>query len=142
MNTQSAKLQRRYELDWLRILAILAVFIYHCALIFAPDPFLIKNQTTYQFIDDWGEFAGLWGMPLILLISGSSAFYALGKVSPGKYVKGIVARLLVPLLFGTFTHIAFQVYLERLHEDQFSGSFVDFYPHFFHGMYGFGGNFA
>jgi peptidoglycan/LPS O-acetylase OafA/YrhL len=142
MNAQSSMAQRRYDLDWLRVLAILAVFIYHCALIFAPDPFSIKNSTTYQFIDDLGEFAGLWGMPLIFIISGASAFYALGKVSPGKYIKGIVARLLVPLIVGIFTHIAFQVYLENLHKRTFSGSFFDFYPHYFDGMYGFGGNFA
>ena len=142
MSTQSANVQRRYDLDWLRVLAILAVFIYHCALIFAPDPFSIKNSTTYQFIDDLGEFAGLWGMPLILLISGASAFYALGKVRPGKYLKGIVARLLVPLVVGIFTHIAFQVYLENLHKGTFSGSFFDFYPRYFDGMYAFGGNFA
>ena len=142
MNTQSANVPRRYDLDWLRVLAISAVFIYHCALIFAPDPFSIKNPTTYQFIDDLGEFAGIWGMPLILLISGASAFYALGKVSPGKYLKGIVARLLVPLVVGIFTHIAFQVYLENLHKGTFSGSFFDFYPHYFDGMYAFGGNFA
>ncbi len=142
MNTQSANVPRRYDLDWLRVLAILAVFVYHCALIFAPDPFSIKNSTTYQFIDDLGEFAGLWGMPLILLISGASAFYALGKVGPGNYVKGIVARLLVPLVVGIFTHIALQVYLENLHKGTFSGSFFDFYPHYFDGMYAFGGNFA
>ncbi|MBI5567427.1 MAG: acyltransferase family protein, partial [Chloroflexi bacterium] len=142
MNLQSTNLQRRYDLDWLRVLAILAVFIYHCALIFAPDFFQIKNATTYQFIDDLGEFIGLWGMPLIWLISGASVFYALGKVSPGKYLKGIVARLLVPLVFGAFTHIAFQVYLERVHTGEFSGSFFDFYPHYFEGLYAFGGNFA
>src|SRR3990172_12055185 len=142
MNTQSAIPQRRYELDWLRVLAILAVFIYHCALIFGPDPSSIKNATTYEFVDDWGAFVGTWGMPLIFIISGASAFYALGKVSPGKYVKGIAMRLLVPLVVGIFTHIAFQVYLERLHQGAFSGSFFDFYPHYFEGMYGFGGNFA
>ena len=142
MYAQPAMTQRRYELDWLRVLAILAVFIYHCALIFAPDPFSIKNATTYQFIDDLGEFVGLWGMPLIFIISGASAFYALGKASPGKYFMGIVLRLLVPLIVGTFTHIAFQVYVERLHQGTFSGSFFDFYPHYFDGMYGFGGNFA
>jgi CubicO group peptidase (beta-lactamase class C family)/peptidoglycan/LPS O-acetylase OafA/YrhL len=142
VNTQSALPQRRYELDWLRVLAILAVFVYHCALIFAPDPFSIKNATTYQFIDDLGEFVGLWGMPLIFLISGASVFYALGKASPGKYFKGIALRLLVPLIVGIFTHIAFQVYVERLHTGTFGGSFFEFYPHYFDGMYGFGGNFA
>lgn len=142
MNTQSANVPRRYELDWLRVLAILAVFTYHCALIFAPDPSSIKNTITYQFIDDWGEFIGSWGMPLIFLISGASVFHALGKVRPGKYIMSIVARLLVPLIVGTFTHIAFQVYLENLHRGTFSGSFIEFYPHYFDGMYGFGGNFA
>jgi len=142
MNTQSTNGPRRYELDWLRVLAILAIFIYHCALIFAPDPFSIKNPTTHQFIDDVSDFAAIWGLPLIFIISGASAFYALGKVGAGKYLKGIAARLLVPLTFGTFTHIAFQVYLERLHKGEFSGSFIDFYPHYFDGMYGFGGNFA
>jgi glucan biosynthesis protein C len=142
MNTQSTAIQRRYELDWLRVLAVLIVFIYHCALLFGPDPSSIKNPTTYQFVDDWSDFAGSWGMPLLLIISGASAFYALGKVSPGKYIKGIVARLLVPLLVGIFTHSALQVYLENLHKGTFSGSFFGFYPHYFDGMYGFGGNFA
>src|SRR3990172_3812281 len=142
MNTQSALAQRRYDLDWLRVLAILGVFVYHCALVFAPDPYLIKNTTIYGFVDDWGDFAGLWGMPLILIISGAAVFYLLGKVGPGTYLKGIVARLLVPLMVGTFTHIAFQVYVGRLHEGAFRGSFFAFYPHYFDGLYGFGGNFA
>ena len=142
MYTQSATTQRRYDLDWMRVLAILTVFIYHCALIFGPDPSSIKNSTTYVFVDDWSDFAGSWGMPLFFLISGASTFYALGKVGPGKYVKGIVMRLLVPLMVGIFTHIAFQVYLEHIHKRTFSGSFFDFYPHYFEGMYAFGGNFA
>jgi surface polysaccharide O-acyltransferase-like enzyme len=134
--------QRRFELDWLRMLAVFSVFVYHCSLIFAPDPYQIKNSTLYQYLDDIGSFANLWGMPLILIISGASAFLALGKVSPGKYIKGLVARLLVPLLFGIFTHIALQVYLENQHKGTFNGSFFDFFPHYFEGMYGFGGNFA
>ena len=142
MNTQSTNIQRRYELDWLRVLAILAVFIFHCALVFGPDASAIKNPTTYVFVDDVSDFFGSWGMPLILLISGASAFHALGKVGAGKYLKGIVVRLLIPLIVGIFTHCALQVYLENLHKGTFSGSFFDFYPHYFDGMYAFGGNFA
>jgi len=138
----STHLQRRYDLDWLRVLAIFTVFVYHCTLIFAPDPYQIKNPTLYSYLDDLGEFGGLWGMPLILIISGASAFFALGKVSLGKYVKGLAVRLMVPLIFGIFTHAAFQVYLENLHKGTFSGSFLEFYPQYFNGMYGFGGNFA
>lgn len=142
MNSKSTNPERRYDLDWLRVLAILGVFVYHGTLIFAPDPYSIKNATLYGFLDDWGAFGGTWGLSLIFLISGASVFFALGKVGPGRYVKGMILRLLVPLVIGIFTHSAFQVYLERIHTGAFSGSFFDFYPHYFDGMYGFGGNFA
>jgi len=134
--------QRRYDLDWLRVLAILAIFVFHTTRLFDPDGWLIKNPTTYTFVNVWKEFATSWGMPLILIISGASAFYALGKVRPGKYVLGLLARLFLPLVIGIFTHIAFQVYLEDVQKGTFSGSFFEFYPHYFDGMYGFGGNFA
>jgi glucan biosynthesis protein C len=142
MIASSTIIQRRYELDWLRVMAIFAVFVYHCTLIFAPDASQIKNPTIYLYLDDLGAFTGLWGMPLILIISGASAFHALGKYNAGKYLSGLVTRLLVPLVIGIFTHAAFQVYLESLHKGTFSGSFTKFYPHYFDGLYGFGGNFA
>ena len=140
MNAQNT--QRRYDLDWLRVLTILAIFVFHCTRLFDPDDWSIKNQTTYLFMNIWKDWSNSWGMPLILIISGSSAFLALSKVRPGKYVLGIVMRLLVPLLVGMFSHIAWQIYLERLNKGSFSGSFFEFYPHYFDGMYGFGGNFA
>ncbi|UCH59546.1 MAG: acyltransferase family protein [Anaerolineales bacterium] len=140
MDTQSV--QRRYDLDWLRVLVILAIFVFHCTRPFDMDDWNIKNPTTYLAIDVWKEFAMTWGMPLILLISGASIFFALGKASAGKYFKGLCARLLLPLLVGIFTHVALQIYLENLSKGTFSGSFWQFYPHYFDGMYGFGGNFA
>jgi glucan biosynthesis protein C len=133
---------RLHYLDWLRVLTILAIFVFHSTRFFDTDDWTIKNSTTYLFVDMWKDFADSWGMPLIMVISGASVFYALGKTSAGKYVKGILARLFLPLVLGIFTHVAYQVYLERLNKGSFSGSFLDFYPHYFEGMYGFGGNFA
>ncbi len=133
---------RRYDLDWLRVLAILSVFIFHCTRFFDTDDYLIKNATTYLPVQIWLEFCTSWGMPLILIISGASAFLALEKTRPGKYVMGLLLRLFVPLMVGMFTHVAFQIYLEHLQKGTFSGSFFEFYPHYFEGMYGFGGNFA
>lgn len=134
--------QRRFELDWLRVLVILAIFVFHCTRFFDTDDWSLKNSTTYIAFDVWKLFATSWGMPLILVISGASAYLALDKVKPLVYIQGIVARLLLPLVLGIFTHVAFQVYLENLHKGKFQGSFIQFYPHYFDGMYGFGGNFA
>jgi glucans biosynthesis protein C len=81
-------------------------------------------------------------MPLVFVISGASLFYAVGKGSAVGFIRDKVLRLLVPLMVGVFTHVSLAVYLERTTHSQFSGSFFRFYPHYFEGMYGFGGNSA
>jgi peptidoglycan/LPS O-acetylase OafA/YrhL len=139
---ETTTVRRRYDLDWLRVLAILAVFVFHCTRFFDTDDWSIKNGTTYLAVQVWLEFVTSWGMPLILFISGASAFLALDKYRPAQYVKGLFLRLFVPLMVGMFSHVAFQIYLENVHKGSFRGSFLAWYPHYFDGMYGFGGNFA
>ena len=41
----------------------------------------------------------------------------------------------IPCAFGTLVIIPPQVYLERIHNAQFHGSYFQFYPHFFEGVY-------
>ncbi|HEY5670383.1 MAG TPA: acyltransferase family protein [Anaerolineales bacterium] len=136
--------QRRYDLDWLRVFAILFVFIYHSSRFFNLEDWHVKNISTYFGVEVWNTFASSWLMPLIFVISGASLFYAMGKVSIGtigKFIKDKVLRLFVPLMVGAFTHASLQVYLERLTHGQFTGSYFEFIPHYFEGIYGFGGNF-
>ncbi len=132
--------QRLFYLDWLRVLSILCVFIFHSSRFFDMGDWHVKNPTTYEGVQLFVSFLGNWMMPLIFVISGASLFFSLGKA--GKFLKDKALRLLVPLAVGIFTHIVLGVYLERLTHFQFSGSFFEFYPQYFQGMYGFGGNFA
>lgn len=135
--------QRRFDLDWLRVFTVFAIFaLHHATRFFDTDDWFVKNATTYPFMQIWLEFCTSWGMPLILIISGASAFMALERYRPGKYLGGLVLRLFVPLIVGMFTHVALHIYLWNLQTGRFSGSFFAFYPHYFEGMYGFGGNFA
>ncbi len=85
-----------------------------------------------------------WMMPLVFVISGASVFYASRKTSAAKFVKDKVLRLLVPLLVGVFTFSATQVYVERVSHGQFQGTFFQFMPHYFEGVYlpGTNGNFV
>ena len=143
---EAKAITRRYDLDWLRVLAILSVFVYHSTRFFNNEDWHVKNPVTYHLVDVWNSFASSWLMPLVFVISGASLFYALGKgglvETVGKFIKDKVLRLLVPLVVGMFVHGAIQVYLERLTHHQFSGSFFQFLPHYFEGIYGMGGNFA
>ncbi len=134
--------RRRHDLDWLRVCAILTVFIFHSSRFFDTDGWHVKNPTTHFGVQVGITFLGNWLMPLIFVISGASLFYALGSRGAGKFVMDKVRRLLVPLVVGMFTHVILQVYLERLTHRQFSGSFWAFIPRYFDGWYGYGGNFA
>ena len=134
--------QRRYDIDWLRVLAILFVFVYHSTRFFNLGDWHVKNPTTYFAVEVWNRFAYSWLMPFVFVISGASLFYAVGKSGAGQFIKDKVLRLLVPLVVGVFTHCMLQVYLERLTHGQFRGSFFEFLPHYFEGIYGSGGNLA
>ncbi len=142
MSTETKPSSRRYDLDWLRVLAILAVFVFHSGRFFDLMGWHVKSATVYPGVQAWSMFLSGWLMPFMFIISGASLFYAVGKGSVAGFVRDKVMRLLVPLLVGVFTHAAIGVYLERITRKQFTGSFFDFYPHYFDGMLGFGGNFA
>jgi len=137
---------RRYELDWLRVLAILVVFLYHSTRFFNLGDWHVKNVDTYVWVELWNVFATRWMMPLFFIISGASLFYAIGKsASWRKFYSDKFLRLLVPVVIGSVTFSILQVYLERLTHGQFSGSFLSFLPEYFSGLYlaiGMPGNFA
>jgi peptidoglycan/LPS O-acetylase OafA/YrhL len=140
MQQENPTPQRRYDLDWLRVFAILTIFVFHSGRFFDRMDWHVKNPGTYQGMQIWTMFLASWIMPLIFVISGASLYFALGKV--GKFIKDEILRLLVPLIVGVFTHVSLGVYLERLTHRQFFGSLIEFYPRYFQGMYGDGGNFA
>ncbi|MEX1298225.1 MAG: acyltransferase [Desulfotignum sp.] len=139
---------RRFELDWLRVMAILIVFLYHSTRFFNLEDWHVKNADVYVSVEIWNVFVTRWMMPLFFMISGASLFYAVGKSGGWKrFYTDKLLRLFVPVLFTSVTHGALQVYLERVSHGRFAGSFLDYLPTCFSGIYtGIGlavsGNFA
>lgn len=139
-------MNRQYDLDWLRVLATLAVFIYHCFMFFNPWVWHVKNnQTDPTYITAISLFMSAWLMPIFFALSGINSYYALQKRSGRQYIKERLARLGIPLLFGVMILTPPQIYMERVSHGQFSGSFFNWYPHYYDGVYldiGGSGNFA
>jgi glucan biosynthesis protein C len=134
--------QRRYDLDWLRVLAILAVFFYHCSRFFDGGWWHVKNSTTSALVDTLKAIFDLWGMPLLFLISGASIYFALRPGGAVRFLRDRVWRLLVPLAFGILVLAPPQVYLTRLTHGEFQGSFLEFLPLYFQDWRIWDGNFA
>lgn len=133
--------ERRYDVDWLRVLAMLVVFIFHSGRFFNFDWWHLKNAQLSFGVTVFVRVVDQWMMPLFFILSGVGTWYALGHRNGPQYVLERVKRLFVPLLSGTLVIIPPQVYLERIDKSQFHGSYLQFYPHFFTGVYP-AGNFS
>ncbi|MBS4172194.1 acyltransferase family protein [Bacillus sp. FJAT-49736] len=144
MNKTSLK--RQYDLDWIRVLATIGVFFYHCSMFFNPFPWHVKNNVLdSNSILVFSLFVGAWMMPIFFAVSGIGVAYALRKRKNTEFLKERMIRLFVPLVFGVFILTPPQVYMERVSHHQFQGSFLAFIPHYFDGVYldiGGTGNFA
>ena len=133
---------RQYHIDWLRVIAIFLVFVYHTLRPFSSEGFHVVNDRAYAGVDIITTILPIFGMPLVFLISGAGAFYALGKRSGGRYLWDRVLRLVVPFIVGMVTYIPLLVYLERVQHGDFQGNFPQFMAQYFDGLYAFGGDFA
>lgn len=120
--------QRRYDLDWLRVIVFGLLIIYHVGMFFVPWGWHLKNNVIYDGLKWPMIFVNQWRLPILFLISGMGTYYALGKRSWGKFCRERIGRLLVPLIVGMLLIVPPQVYLERLVQGAFSGSYFQFYP--------------
>jgi glucan biosynthesis protein C len=127
------KPDRRYDIDWLRLMAVFLLFFFHTATIFHPwSDFYIKNDQlspliAYIFV--WA--VAHWHMSLFFILAGASTYFALRKRSGVEYVKERVKRLFIPLIFGTLVLIPPLSYLGLLNHSDYSQSSIAWLPNFF-----------
>jgi len=145
--SQSIKLERRNDIDWLRIFATLMIFFFHSARAFDTIPFHIKNGETYMSFTVFIIFTSIWIMPLFFMLSGISSYYALRHRTQKEFIKERSKRLMVPYIFAICTVLSIHVYFEALFGSDylppFNGSFLEFFflNYFSRGFYGEGGFF-
>ncbi len=138
MNAQTSakpdKPQRRWDLDWLRVIGTLLIFVFHSAQPFNPGfDWEIQNAERSPVIGQLIRAMVSWPMPFFMLLAGAGAYYALRRRSNRQYVGERFTRLFLPLLFGVFILIIPQIYMVRLQQGQFQGSYLQFLPHSFDG---------
>lgn len=126
---------RRYDLDWLRVLAFGLLIFYHTGMVFVGWDFHLMSKPSIPALELPMEFLNQWRMPLLFVISGVGLTFALGRRTAGQFVGERLQRLLLPLLFGMVVVVVPQVYYERLAQGAGYTSLLNFYPHYFEGTY-------
>ena len=125
--------ERRYDIDWLRIIAMLAVFLFHCTRFFDPEGWHLKNteQSDIIFISMRG-LIWTWTMELFFLLSGVGTWYSLMSRRAGAYIWERIKRLLIPLYtVGLFVLLPIQFYFELFTNSGYRGNIWQFIPRYF-----------
>ena len=124
--------ERRYDLDWLRVIAILLLHLFHCAMPFIAEwDWHLKNKETSYLVLECNYFLSRWRMPILFLISGIGTVFVLNQKSIIHFIWQRTKRLLIPLLFGMLIIVPAQVYFERIYKGADYSSYFDFYPSIF-----------
>ncbi len=124
--------ERRHELSWLRVLAVLLLFPFHMARVFDVwGDFYVKNDQLSRGLTYFIAFMEPWHMPVLFLLAGAASWYALGRRTGRTYAGERVKRLLVPFLFGLLVLIPPQSYLGLLSHSGDAPGYFDWLPSFF-----------
>ncbi len=107
---------RLYYLDWLRVLAIFGVFLFHAVHPFDTIDWQINNAEQSMTITIILVFFNFWGMHLFFLLSGAGSWFALQRRTPRRYAAERVQRLLVPFIFGSLILTPLMLYFTWQHK--------------------------
>ncbi len=115
---------RRYDLDWLRLIAIIILLFFHTGMWFNHWGWHVKNNELSYTFQYWMIWSHNFRMQLLLFISGAGTFMALGTRTAGQFRKDRFRRLFIPLIFGMLVVVPPQIYYERISQ---YASYWDFY---------------
>lgn len=99
MNT----LNRRYDIDWIRVIAIGLLLLYHVAIGFQPWGMMIAfitNDESWTSLWIPMSMLNVWRIPLLFFVSGMGVYFALQNRNWKQLIGERARRILVPFLFG------------------------------------------
>lgn len=107
---------RRYDIDWLRVIAIGLLLLYHVAIGFQSWGIMIGFITNEKpWASLWIPMAMLnvWRIPLLFFVSGMGVYFAMQQRSWKQLLLERARRILLPFLFGMFFIFPVSVYIWR-----------------------------
>src|SRR6266508_1495301 len=122
--------ERRYDLDWLRVLGVLLLIPFHVALIFVLQPYTImyiRDVVNSPSLSVTTGFIHMWHMPMLFMISGTATYFALGFRSAGQYIRERFLRLVIPPIFGLVTYVPFTIYIQHSNNLSLQEGYLGFF---------------
>jgi len=95
--------ERRYDIDWLRVIAIGLLLIYHIAIIFQPWAMFIgfiRSEDALEGLWKPMTMLNVWRIPLLFFVSGMGLYFAIKKRKWKQLILERGKRILLPFVFG------------------------------------------
>jgi hypothetical protein len=122
---------RKYYIDNLRWFWILLLIPFHAAMAWncweGNYIWFCENRILSSLV----IFISPWFMPLLFVLAGISARYALNRRSYKQFALERVKKLLIPLISGVLTVVAFIAYMADKYFNNYDGNFLEHYQVFF-----------
>ncbi|WP_269716764.1 acyltransferase family protein [Caulobacter sp. NIBR2454] len=105
-------IDRRADLDWIRVGAFFLLILYHVGMYYVPWDFHIKTAHPVAWLEPVMLFTNPWRLTLLFLVSGAATRFLADKMTPGAFTGKRVMRLLPPLVFAMLVIVPPQSYYE------------------------------
>ena len=95
--------ERRHDIDWLRVVAIGLLLIYHIAIIFQPWAMFIgfiKSDESVEALWTPMTMLNVWRIPFLFYVSGMGVYFAIRKRNWKQLLLERTKRILLPFTFG------------------------------------------
>ncbi len=105
---------RRYDIDWIRVIAIGLLLLYHVAIGFQTWGIMIGFITTNK---PWGSLwvpmtmLNVWRIPLLFFVSGMGVYFAIRNRTWKQLLLERSGRILLPFVFGIFLIVPVHMYI-------------------------------
>ncbi len=123
MNTE-----RRHDIDWLRVIAIWLLLIYHISIIFQPWAMLVGFIRSNELIQGlWAPMSMLnvWRIPILFYVSGMGVYFAIGNRNWRTLLLERTRRILVPFVFGFLAIVPIHMFFFQQYYDMP----LSYFPH-------------
>ena len=108
----STHIDRRTDLDWIRIAAFASLILYHVGMFYVTWDWHVKSARASDAIEPLMLLVNPWRLLLLFIVSGMATRFLADKISAGALVKSRLARLVPPLILAIFVIVPPQVYYE------------------------------
>jgi glucan biosynthesis protein C len=124
---------RRYDLDWLRIIAFGLLILYHVGMFFVTWDWHVKSPQA----NHGPEFAMMllnpWRLALLFFISGVAIRYLSDKLGAGRFALDRTWRLLPVIVFGMIVVVMPQTWAQLRQAGVIEEGLWAFWPHYITG---------